>query len=99
MSVPYKISNKMTDVMLEVLNLDKKEVVSIAAISNQDFSEVTASIFLILQRNHAFFTVKTYCHIEDHTLWMSFISFIVPLLIKCNLIGHLAYCLACFTIQ
>ncbi|KAL8118098.1 zinc finger CCCH domain-containing protein 44 isoform X2 [Apium graveolens] len=38
-SVPYKISNKTTDVMLEVLNLDKKEVVSIAAISNQDFSE------------------------------------------------------------
>lgn len=38
-SVPYKISNKMTDVMLEVSNLDKKEVVSIAAISNQDFSE------------------------------------------------------------
>lgn len=38
-SVPYKISNKTTDVMLEVLNLDKKEVVSMAAISNQDFSE------------------------------------------------------------
>lgn len=58
MSVPYKISNKMTDVMLEVSNLDKKEVVSIAAISNQDFSEVTTYIFLVLQRKHAIFYSK-----------------------------------------
>jgi hypothetical protein len=36
---PYKLGNKTAKVMLEVLNLDKKESVSIDAISNQDFSE------------------------------------------------------------
>ncbi|XWS29232.1 hypothetical protein CRYUN_Cryun24cG0010600 [Craigia yunnanensis] len=36
---PYKIGEKTIDVMLEILNLDKKEVVSIDGISNQEFSE------------------------------------------------------------
>ncbi|KAK6150561.1 hypothetical protein DH2020_015493 [Rehmannia glutinosa] len=36
---PYKIGDRTADVMLEVLNLDKKEVVSIDAISNQVFTE------------------------------------------------------------
>ncbi|GFP83265.1 zinc finger CCCH domain-containing protein 19 [Phtheirospermum japonicum] len=36
---PYKVGNRSADVMLEVLNLDKKEVVSIDAISNQEFTE------------------------------------------------------------
>ncbi|PWA56507.1 zinc finger, CCCH-type [Artemisia annua] len=36
---PYKVGDKSADVMLEVLNLDKKETVSIDAISNQDLSE------------------------------------------------------------
>ncbi|KAL0448444.1 UNVERIFIED_CONTAM: Zinc finger CCCH domain-containing protein 44 [Sesamum latifolium] len=36
---PYKIGNRTADFMLEVLNLDKKEVVSIDAISNQEFTE------------------------------------------------------------
>lgn len=40
MAEPYKIGNRTADVMLEVLNLDKKEVVSIDGISNQDFTEV-----------------------------------------------------------
>lgn len=40
MSVPYKIGNTTSDIMLEILNLDKKEVTSIDAISNQDLSEV-----------------------------------------------------------
>ncbi|KAK4347992.1 hypothetical protein RND71_034331 [Anisodus tanguticus] len=39
--VPYKIGDKTADVLLEVLNLNKKEVVPIDSISNQDFSEVT----------------------------------------------------------
>ncbi|KAI3785326.1 hypothetical protein L1987_44442 [Smallanthus sonchifolius] len=38
---PYKIGNKSADIVLEVLNLDKKETVSIDTISNQDLSEVT----------------------------------------------------------
>lgn len=42
MSSPYKVGAKTTDIMLQVLNLDKKEVASIDAISNQDFSEVNA---------------------------------------------------------
>jgi hypothetical protein len=37
----YKVGTKTTDDMLEILNLDKKEVISIDGISNQDFSEVT----------------------------------------------------------
>ncbi|KAL0344307.1 UNVERIFIED_CONTAM: Zinc finger CCCH domain-containing protein 44 [Sesamum angustifolium] len=36
---PYKIGDRTADFMLEVLNLDKKEVVSIDAISNQEFTE------------------------------------------------------------
>ncbi|KAM3708869.1 hypothetical protein ACJW31_02G129000 [Castanea mollissima] len=35
----YKIGERTTDVMLEILNLDKKEVISIEGISNQEFSE------------------------------------------------------------
>ncbi|CAK9157056.1 unnamed protein product [Ilex paraguariensis] len=38
-AVPYKLGDKTTDVMLELLNLDKKEAISIDAISNQAFSE------------------------------------------------------------
>ena len=41
MEEPYKVDSKVTDIMLEVLNLDKKETVSIDTISNQDLSEVT----------------------------------------------------------
>lgn len=38
--VPYKIGDRSVDVMLEVLNLDKKEMVSIDTISNQELCEV-----------------------------------------------------------
>lgn len=37
---PYKLGERNTDVMLEILNLDKKEVISIDGISNQNFCEV-----------------------------------------------------------
>ncbi|KAF3640758.1 putative protein-like [Capsicum annuum] len=37
--VPYKIGDKAADVLLKVLNLNKKEIVPIDSISNQDFSE------------------------------------------------------------
>lgn len=36
---PYKIGTRETDVMLEILNLNKKEVISIDEISNQEFSQ------------------------------------------------------------
>ncbi|KZV52617.1 zinc finger CCCH domain-containing protein 19 [Dorcoceras hygrometricum] len=36
---PYKIGKKTTDIVLEILNLDKTEVTSIDTISNQDFTE------------------------------------------------------------
>lgn len=36
----YKVGKRMTDIMLETLNLNKTEVVSIDTISNQDFTEV-----------------------------------------------------------
>ncbi|EEF30809.1 set domain protein, putative [Ricinus communis] len=35
----YKVGSRTTDFMLEILNLDKKEVVSIDGISNQEFLE------------------------------------------------------------
>ncbi|CAI9780558.1 unnamed protein product [Fraxinus pennsylvanica] len=38
-SEPYKIGVRTIDIMLEVLNLDKKEAIAIDAISNQEFSE------------------------------------------------------------
>ena len=44
MAEPYKIGNKTADVMLEVLNLDRREVVSIDSISNEEFTEVTKDI-------------------------------------------------------
>ncbi|CAH2051656.1 unnamed protein product [Thlaspi arvense] len=36
---PYKVGKKTTDFLLEILNLDKTEVISIDIISNQDFTE------------------------------------------------------------
>ncbi|XP_042026812.1 zinc finger CCCH domain-containing protein 19-like isoform X1 [Salvia splendens] len=36
---PCKIGNKTADVMLEVLNLDRREVVSVDSISNEEFTE------------------------------------------------------------
>ncbi|XP_068343191.1 zinc finger CCCH domain-containing protein 44-like isoform X2 [Pyrus communis] len=36
---PYKVGTKTTDVKLEILNLNKKEVISIDEISNQEFSQ------------------------------------------------------------
>nr|QEX51118.1 zinc finger CCCH domain-containing protein 19-like isoform X1 [Cymbidium ensifolium] len=35
----YKTGKRTTDVMLEIINLDKKEVITIDIISNQDFTE------------------------------------------------------------
>ncbi|XP_020571648.1 zinc finger CCCH domain-containing protein 19-like [Phalaenopsis equestris] len=35
----YKTGKRATDVMLEIINLDKKEVITIDIISNQDFTE------------------------------------------------------------
>ena len=39
-SEPYKVGKKMTDILLEILNLNKTEVISIDIISNQEFTEV-----------------------------------------------------------
>ncbi|GAB2267657.1 hypothetical protein Dimus_002640 [Dionaea muscipula] len=36
---PYKVGKRTTDIMLEILNLDKTELVSIDSISNQEFTE------------------------------------------------------------
>ncbi|KAM7479356.1 hypothetical protein LguiA_027569 [Lonicera macranthoides] len=36
---PYKVSKRTTDIMLEILNLDKNEVITIDSISNQEFTE------------------------------------------------------------
>lgn len=39
-SEPYKVGKKMTGILLEILNLNKTEVISIDIISNQEFTEV-----------------------------------------------------------
>ncbi|KAJ9564413.1 hypothetical protein OSB04_000379 [Centaurea solstitialis] len=36
---PNKVDSKLTDIMLEVLNLDKKETISIDTVSDQEFTE------------------------------------------------------------
>ncbi|XP_028765673.1 zinc finger CCCH domain-containing protein 19 [Neltuma alba] len=36
---PYKVGKRMTDTLLEILNLNKTEIVSIDIISNQEFTE------------------------------------------------------------
>ncbi|KAG4987980.1 hypothetical protein JHK84_030562 [Glycine max] len=36
---PYKIGTRTTDIKLEILNLNRKEAISISEISNQEFSE------------------------------------------------------------
>ncbi|KAF9620827.1 hypothetical protein IFM89_014764 [Coptis chinensis] len=38
-AAPYKTGKRLADVVLEILNLNKSEVISIDTISNQDFSE------------------------------------------------------------
>ena len=43
----YAVGKKMTDTMLEILNLDKTESVSIDIISNHDFTEVTNIFFTL----------------------------------------------------
>ncbi|CAI9781961.1 unnamed protein product [Fraxinus pennsylvanica] len=36
---PYKIGKRTSDIMLEILNLNKKEIISIDIVSNQEFTE------------------------------------------------------------
>ncbi|KAH7517745.1 hypothetical protein FEM48_Zijuj09G0096900 [Ziziphus jujuba var. spinosa] len=38
-SEPYKVGKRMTDTLLEILNLNKTEIISIDIISNQEFTE------------------------------------------------------------
>ena len=68
MTEPYKIGERTTDVMLEILNLDKKEVISIEGISNQEFSEVI------------FFSTPTFFSLQ--TTMMIFFSFVLTTLAK-----------------
>jgi hypothetical protein len=41
---PYKIGTRTTDIKLEILNLNRKEVIPIDEISNQEFSEVNKKL-------------------------------------------------------
>lgn len=43
---PYKVGKRTTDFLLEILNLNKTEVLSIAIVSNQEFTEVINVIHL-----------------------------------------------------
>lgn len=60
-STPYTVGEKTIDVMLDVLNLDKRETVSIDRISNQEFTEVSKFTLLI---------VVCYCHRSFETPWL-----------------------------
>lgn len=42
----YKAGTKMTNIVLEILNLQKKEDVTVDLVSNQDFTEVVISLQL-----------------------------------------------------
>ncbi|GJN30062.1 hypothetical protein PR202_gb18338 [Eleusine coracana subsp. coracana] len=44
----YSIGRKATNIALEILNLDKKEIITMDTISNQDFTEVESSLCLML---------------------------------------------------
>lgn len=44
----YKSGKRTTDITLEILNLDKREAVTIDIISNQEFTEVFFSLSLNL---------------------------------------------------
>lgn len=44
---PYKVGKRTADMMLEILNLNKTETVSIDTISNQDFTEVNAKYMFL----------------------------------------------------
>jgi hypothetical protein len=37
---PYKVGKRMADILLEILNLNKTEIISSDIISNQEFTEV-----------------------------------------------------------
>lgn len=41
------MGKRMTDITLEILNLDKQEFITIDIISNQEFTEVTLVVFSI----------------------------------------------------
>jgi hypothetical protein len=41
---PYNIGTRATDIKLEILNLNRKEVIPIDEISNQEFSEVNKKL-------------------------------------------------------
>lgn len=43
---PYKVGKRTTDILLEILNLNKTEVISIDIISNQEFTEVINEHFM-----------------------------------------------------
>lgn len=43
---PYKVGKRTTDILLEILNLNKTEVISIDIISNQEFTEVINKYFM-----------------------------------------------------
>lgn len=44
---PYKVGKRMTDILLEILNLNKTEVISIDIISNQEFTEVSDISYML----------------------------------------------------
>lgn len=80
MAEPYKIGETTTDVMLEILNLDKKEVISIEGISNQEFSEVIFSQLL----HFVEMKIATFLSCNNRTIWfpsqtklMIFFSFVL----------------------
>jgi hypothetical protein len=43
----YSVGKKTTDYALEILNLDRKEVITMDTISNQDFTEVKGYVLVL----------------------------------------------------
>lgn len=53
----YKVGKRMTDILLEILNLNKTEIVSMDIISNQEFTEVIKYIAIVTDGTIDFYSI------------------------------------------
>lgn len=70
---PYKVGKRTTDILLEILNLNKTEVISIDIISNQEFTEVINEHFMHVISPFSLFCLPS-CQ-ESHEFAICFFGF------------------------
>lgn len=64
----YKVGKRMTDFLLEILNLNKTEIISIDIISNQEFTEVVEP--LLFGCSFHFIHVGTEINMSNPMSWI-----------------------------